>query len=488
MENIIIHVEDWSPVTKYSNWKEYIKDSKIDVASKSGESKSKELGLYKYGDEYYTSGYAGIGRLRDSNGKIITCIDKGITKECILQIKPRFKVDQWKMLETVMKDDEFEAYISDKPNEPNKLYEIFYDEKPIKVPVGEKGGELILALSFLKCCQSICKKQLKAQMSFHEDNLNGKIKGKILINKHIKKNVVMGREDRVCCQYPTFTVDTIENRILKNAVIKAEKIIRDVQKQLKEVSGIIHYCKTSLNHVTTVPISKNDFSKVKLTGFNSYYKPAIELAKILLDCGSININSNDDNKKEKMVIPYVIKMEALFEFYIRSKIKEKIKKDKEKYKNIELDKYSGKVLNVYEPKDDKSIYLMKTYIPDIAFIDKSTEGTDKYIAVFDAKYQEQDTNPAKRRNNTHQLLFYTLLLNVKKSGFIFPMKSDKTENERDKKIIAKLKIQKGTRVEANELSDPEYSQWELSDDVAEEDGTENNKMIDDLLNYVIQDY
>lgn len=47
------------------------------------------------------------------------------------------------------------------------------------------------------------------------ENLQSKIKGKINISQHIKQNVIPRREDRVYCQYQEYTVDNLENRILK---------------------------------------------------------------------------------------------------------------------------------------------------------------------------------------------------------------------------------------------------------------------------------
>lgn len=115
-----------------------------------------------------------------------------------------------------------------------------------------------------------------------------------------------------------------------------------------------------------------------------------------------------------------MKMEMLFEFYVRSKIKKYIK-------SKSWDDFLR--LSKYEPKgkltvaDNKESYLMPTYIPDLAFqwYDCMDEKW-KYIAVFDVKYQFSDSFKLNtRRHNTHQLLFYMLMLNVRKCGFIFPV-------------------------------------------------------------------
>src|SRR3712207_5703866 len=100
---------------------------------------------------------------------------------------------------------------------------------------------------------------------------------------------------------------------------------------------MIKYCKTSLQNVRKVSIKKSDFSSIKINGFNSYYKDSIDLAKILLNYGSIDVSTNFEKLNCKMIIPYVIKMESLFEFYVRSKIKEYL--NNHKFDNLRIDQY-----------------------------------------------------------------------------------------------------------------------------------------------------
>lgn len=56
---------------------------------------------------------------------------------------------------------------------------------------------------------------------------------------------------------------------------------------------------------------------------------------------------------------------------------------------------------------------MNKYVPDIALL--KGDGKKRYIAVFDMKYQNSRNSvyAESRRHNSHQLLFYTLLLNVR---------------------------------------------------------------------------
>jgi hypothetical protein len=98
---------------------------------------------------------------------------------------------------------------------------------------------------------------------------------------------------------------------------------------------------------------------------------------------------------------------------------------------------------------------MNNYVPDIALIDDSGN-VKQYIAVFDVKYQNSTSKVYKdaQRHNSHQLLFYTLLLNVKRCGFIFPC--DRDDSEIPGLNMYELNIQTG---DAMDESNREYTQW-----------------------------
>lgn len=72
------------------------------------------------------------------------------------------------------------------------------------------------------------------------------------------------------------------------------------------------YCENALKGVRSVSISRNDFNRVTVTGFNSYYRNVIELAKTVLLKNGINDLSISTGETIKYVIPYSINMELVF--------------------------------------------------------------------------------------------------------------------------------------------------------------------------------
>ena len=312
--NTIISFKDWSP---YKGIFPY------GTAELNG-SPETNLGLRRDNDGNIASqGYIGITRLREKNN--IISDENG---EVILQIKPRFDLDPWEMLNAVLADDEYADYITKENGpDPDTLYKIFTNEKPIRIKTTQSNDSaLMVAISFINLCHNLCRKQLKPRMTSTEENLSGKVRGKILFRKQLKNNVFQGREDRVFCRCGVFTIDCIENQILKAALFKAKIILG----QSANASGMTHiqkmmkFCFNALDSVSKANVTSASFSQVKTGGFYSYYKPALELAKALILNMNISIEDSINAEKERYIIPFVIKMEALFEFYCRVKIKEMI--------------------------------------------------------------------------------------------------------------------------------------------------------------------
>ena len=459
----IVEVKDWSriPKTKLQN------DNKIFCYKNINSCDSYNLGLYlNERDEYCVCGFVGICVLKDKWDR--DYVDPNGNK-IILKVIPRFNVSPWEMLARVMDDKEYERYAAASEELGEKFYEIFEDEKPIKLDVENSGGEVLLAISFIRLCYKICTGNLNRKMGYVHENMNGKIRGRIDFNNHIKKNVAHGREDRIFCKYPQFTEDTIENQILKKAVILSERILL-VNKCL-EVDGLtkiremLAYCKRRLLHIKTIDIKKSDFLIVDIKGFNSLYAPAIKVAELVITHSSLSVSEKGD--KTGYVVPYAIRMETVFEFYARSLIKDSFATngDENEWKIEEYKDIAHKE-SLLKTIDVESAYLMKNYIPDIAIQHFNKEsGEWEYTTVLDVKYQKsKDPNSTSVRHNTHQLLSYALLLNTKYCGFVFPDEKGYEPEKIDHPLVMQNGLIKG--------ADRIYAEFHI--------GIEKNKREDEM--------
>lgn len=472
----IITVDDWSPIKQLKYSEKLFCYKSVNTVD------CENLGIYLDDrNQYRSSGYVGVCVLQGKDGQDYIGPDG---KKIILYVKPRFKtLSPWQMLTEIMQDEEYEDYIH---GSENTIYTILDAETPIKLNIDESGGEVLLAISFIRCCYKICSTNLKRQMSYKTENLNGKIRGRIDFPNQVKKNISRGREDQIYCKYPAFSENILENKILKMALIVSERILR-VNKCMEadgidNVRSMFSYCRNRLKMIDECAIRKSDFAAINVKGFNASYGPAIKLAEMLLSHSNMSVNTR--GAKSGYVIPYAIRMEALFEFYTRTKIKEHIKNENLQ-KSVRLDAYRSNKKNedVLLTIQSDSAYLMKNYIPDIAFQINLNDGNSKeedwkYVAVMDVKYQKstEKVGAEARRHNSHQLLFYALLLNVKRCGFVFPKDSEKNSENNDENG-KNLVLQEGNADGSERL----YSEFHFG-----EDEKQQKSEIDRLLAYAIK--
>lgn len=187
--DVIIHqINDWSVLnSKDDVW------NKIDLSTP-----EINFGIHKFQGRLWSSGYVGVGRLHDKNGRYL----QSAGKEHIVVVTSQYGMEPWHMLETVMTDDEYDDYIAEMEAEGRSLFHVFYDQPLIKLSQDiEQDGELLYALSFITSCYGLCKKGLKKTMFHQEENYSSKVRGKIEIKKNIRMNTCKGRNDRFYCKY-----------------------------------------------------------------------------------------------------------------------------------------------------------------------------------------------------------------------------------------------------------------------------------------------
>lgn len=389
------------------------------------------LGIHIFNNVLYASNYVGVCRLKDINGNNVK--NKNDGTDVVLNIKPRFSLSVIEMLNYIRTDDEFDRYLapqSIRQNqrdqvveswEKNELFYFFEDEPPIKLE-GEiaRDSSIITITLFLSMLKDLCRRPLMGRMITKEENLVGKVKGKILFHKNISTNLVKGRKDKIYCQYLQFSEDILENQLLKAALLKARQFIVNYFKGLDDVnnsySETLTYCSKVLENISSKKMTGKDGKHLKLSGVYAYYKPVINLAKIVLDEVSIDISGRANTTN--YIVPYAISMERLFELYIRAYLK---KNGIASYKNgdskqYQLLKYDEK-MSIFGKGAKKGVanYIGGTVKPDIVIKNIQTGE----IIVFDVKYKDY-TNKLYARNDRLQLLAYALIYKCSHIGIIFP--------------------------------------------------------------------
>ena len=253
----------------------------------------------------------------------------------------------------------------------DKIYNIGFEEKPIehKDNIIKNDLDTLIAFHFLRMLEVELHNGLKRNFIRREENLQSKIKGKIIFSKHINKNIIRGREDKIYCSYLDYDIDCLENRILKRAL----KICASKISKIKNSNSLYSYCVSFFNEVSD-ELSIGEINHVKLNPLYKRYKLLIELAIKI-----IKLKRYKDSCNENEAPPFWIDMSLLFEKYVYALLLDKIK-------NSDI---------LYQKK-----YMYGKFKPD--FIIKG-----KYNYIADTKYKEIYNKDGFDTNNIYQLSGYS---------------------------------------------------------------------------------
>lgn len=419
--------------SKMEGFADFLKPGDMDKLYISYSESRINLGIHYYKNQLYSSNLVGICRLKTVENESIYD-EEG--NELLLKVIPRFDVTVVELLNYIREDDEFDRYLApqtksnkhqDKEIESIDKNEIFYffeNEKPLKVEDGISSENSIITVTvFLSLLKLLCKRPLLGKMKKNEENLTGKVKGKIVIEKNIRANTMHGRNDRFYCRYLHFTDDILENQLLKAALKKSKRFISeyfgDYSKDNNNYSSMISYCSNALKHISDVPCRSSDCKGLKFSGCYAYYRPVMTMAQMILD--DISIESNGEVNTTGYIIPYAISMEKLFEVYVRAYLK---KNGIQSYKNksdtgIRMEKFDEKTdIFIDEDLVNPGKYISGPIKPDLILTDNETGKN----VVLDVKYK--DLSSGDSRSDRLQLLAYSMMLNADDIGIIFPSQTE----------------------------------------------------------------
>lgn len=147
------------------------------------------------------------------------------------------------------------------------------------------------------------------------------MKGKILVNQTIKQNHFQNRLDKTVCSHQVFTVNCIENRILKTALLQCSRYLFGMG---SEVEKLLKLNLSAFESVESKVVSANDFRKIKHSPFYKEYRHALDLAQMIFKRFGFTLSSSKDTYQQK-IPPFYIDMPELFERYVEIKLREQYK-------------------------------------------------------------------------------------------------------------------------------------------------------------------
>lgn len=229
-------------------------------------------------------------------------------------VKPKIdNIDYLKMfLEALSIDSEKESdYFS-------KCYGVEFDKPEIEVDSSFNILTPLILIHYISVLTKLTKHGLKKGYIYREQNLQSKVKGHLLFQKHLRKNVITKREDKVYCGFQEYTVDIPENRLLKKALLFTNIAINNYESFTKQ--SVFETIRLSVNNLLSVfsNVSEDiEIYEVQSIGFNKLfagYKEAVALAKTVLRKFDYSLQNTEF--EEKTTVPFWIDMPRLYELYV----------------------------------------------------------------------------------------------------------------------------------------------------------------------------
>ena len=265
-------------------------------------------------------------------------VDWIVQNESAIYIQPKLnkenpETDYFKMLLYALKHN-------DVFNNTDDLFKIKWDSPQIEITHEEDLLTPLLVIKFIKVLEIIVRKGLKKSYYRVERNLNSRIKGKVLVGKTIKENLLKNKTLNTVCSFDEFGVNGLENRLLKKTLVFIQQYLPILQKSISD-----NYIRNTFNFINpafeqvSAEVSLHDVKHTKTNAFYKEYEEAIRLAKLILKRFGYNL-SNVEKKEKIPTPPFWIDMSNLFELYVLGLLKDKFKNNiiyHPTYRSKELD-------------------------------------------------------------------------------------------------------------------------------------------------------
>lgn len=326
-----------------------------------------------------------------------------------------------------------------------KFYGIDFDHPPIECDSFNEQLTPLLIVHFIACLQKVVSSGLKKDYVIQEENLKSKVRGRIMIQKNLQKNIFQQRHDRVYCKFQDYTVDIPENRLLKKALVFSANYLNkllsfEYHESLCELKSKINQLNACFNLVSD-EIEVYEIKTFRKNKLFKEYSEAIKIAKTILQRFDFSITESE--AEQKTVPPFWIDMSRLFEVHVYSKL-----------------------YTFYGDKVHFQVHGRLGSVADFIIVDEE----NKEKLILDAKYK---THYQKKKNPA-------ILADIREiSGYA-----------RDEKILKVLKVKKTAFDEEENLIRcviiyPEPINFEIDDSMDEEEKTQidsyNENEIKDLI-------
>lgn len=198
----------------------------------------------------------------------------------VLNVGPRFKhIDYAAMYVRCVADPVVSGHL-------DQTFTVWPEREPVPVDEARHDGfARLLVYASLNATAKLCARHLRRGSVRVVENLQGRVKGRVLVGEQVRQNLSRMRPDRTVCSFARFEVGTIENTILRAALeVGASFLGRNPMPSAdRAVLPAMAIARAALSGVAVRRIHARDHLSARTTGTMAVYRTPLRLARAVLD-------------------------------------------------------------------------------------------------------------------------------------------------------------------------------------------------------------
>lgn len=266
--------------------------------------KMRYFGLQPFGDTNSAQlGFiAGIGRLPEASDRPIIVLPRTFGDN-----QNRFKIDYVKMYGICAGDAEVGQHL-------DNCLSVYPDEEPIEVENDPNWSPLI-ALAYLKSLHNLVQRHLRRGFVTREQDLRAKVRGQINIGRYVRLSLARSHPEIIPCRFQELHADTLENRILRTALVAARRLLDGTNNLLPDWRLWARQADSALAGAAITRLAPRDFMSARRTAAYRHYGRPLDLAKAVLTRVGFDPNNPQGGPTVRLV-PFRLLTYELFERYV----------------------------------------------------------------------------------------------------------------------------------------------------------------------------
>ena len=271
-----------------------------------GEEDARYFGLQYFSEnlEGELGYYVGIGCLPEAPGRVL----KVCSRELEATPGSPFRIDYVRTYAACAADAEVSQHL-------DRCLTVYADETPVELPDDEAWSPLI-ALAYLQALYRLVQRHLRRGFITREETLRGRICGQTQMGRYTTQSLARSRPEIVPCRFQSLEPDTLENRILRTALVGAKRLL-EPQTGLGDWRTWARQADAALAGAAIVRIEPRDFQTARRTGAYRHYASPLALARAVLTRVGFDPSQPLGGNTVRMV-PFRLATAELFERYVEA--------------------------------------------------------------------------------------------------------------------------------------------------------------------------